>query len=164
MAPTSPPFPRSLKRTKAYESLNDLQPTIRNKPSGLVNYWPRVMSDTGPATARQPSTSMLPAISPPTAELTVASPQLTSHPTIPTLDSLYPSPSMLDATTPCFTQPSLPFPLDTCNHALQQMLAQAYSGPVRFIHLHGHLLIYLLCSLARFHGNTRRAERFTGLG
>jgi len=29
----------ALKRTKTYESLNDTRPTLRNKPSGLVNTW-----------------------------------------------------------------------------------------------------------------------------
>lgn len=29
----------ALKRTKAYESLTDVRPTIRNKPAGLVNNW-----------------------------------------------------------------------------------------------------------------------------
>ena len=31
--------PRALKRMKAYESFDDVCPTIRNKPSGLINTW-----------------------------------------------------------------------------------------------------------------------------
>jgi len=31
--------PRALKRMKAYESFDDVRPTIRNKPSGLINTW-----------------------------------------------------------------------------------------------------------------------------
>ena len=30
---------RTLKRTKTYKSFDDVRPTIRNKPSGLVNTW-----------------------------------------------------------------------------------------------------------------------------
>ena len=31
--------PSALKRTKTYESFEDVRPTVRNKPSGLVNTW-----------------------------------------------------------------------------------------------------------------------------
>ena len=46
---------RSLKRTKTYSSFGDFRPTIRNKPSGLVNNWPKVLAKTTVAAHHQPS-------------------------------------------------------------------------------------------------------------
>ena len=36
---------RTLKRTKAYANLEDVRPTIRNKPSGLKSDWHRTVSN-----------------------------------------------------------------------------------------------------------------------
>ena len=39
---------RALKRTKTYESFGNVHPTIRNKPSGLVNTWYNVTTTPSP--------------------------------------------------------------------------------------------------------------------
>lgn len=41
---------RALKRQKAYESLADIRPTIRNKPTGLINTWYDVAISSSPHT------------------------------------------------------------------------------------------------------------------
>jgi hypothetical protein len=46
---------RALKRTKAISSFNEVQPTVRNKPSGLLNDWPQVLAKTSPVMHQRPS-------------------------------------------------------------------------------------------------------------
>ena len=46
---------RGLKRTKAYESLADVRPTVRNKPAGLVNTWYDITTTPSPCQTAPPS-------------------------------------------------------------------------------------------------------------
>ncbi|KAF9779590.1 hypothetical protein BJ322DRAFT_1113390 [Thelephora terrestris] len=57
--PPSSYDPRGLKRTKTYASFNEVRPTIRNKPSGLVNNWRQVTTKTNTPLRHRSSTPML---------------------------------------------------------------------------------------------------------
>ena len=70
---------RALKRTKAFTALTDTRPTIRNKPSGLVNSWPRLLADASPTVYhRSPTLTMSPASSSTPAHSLVPSPSPSS--------------------------------------------------------------------------------------
>jgi hypothetical protein len=69
---------RALKRQKAYSSFSEVRPTIRNKPSGLVNNWPQALAKTSAASHRRTS--------------------LMSSTPSPSLHSATPPPSLLSAT------------------------------------------------------------------
>ena len=62
---------RALKRTKAYSTLEDVRPTLRNKPSGLKADWHGVVKPRAPYQSPSPDlddldhTSLMLAISPP---------------------------------------------------------------------------------------------------
>ena len=115
---------RSLKRTKTYSSFNEVRPTIRNKPSGLVNNWPRILAKPGPAPHRRvsPLTPSTPSSSTPSSSTQVfsATPSpLTPYwqpqpsPITPNSDSFDLSfdsfMSAPDTTTPFPSQPPSPF-------------------------------------------------------
>lgn len=48
-------YPRALKRMRAYESLADVRPTVRNKPAGLVNTWYDVTTTPSPHQTPSPA-------------------------------------------------------------------------------------------------------------
>jgi hypothetical protein len=49
---------RALKRTKAYASFNNVRPTIRNKPSGLVGNWSQVLTKAGSPLHQSPPSAL----------------------------------------------------------------------------------------------------------
>jgi len=124
---------RILKRTKTYSSFDKIQPTIRNKPSGLVNNWPRVLSKTGPATHRRvsplmPSTPSSSADVLPTTPIPFWQPQ--PSPIIPGTDSFDYFMSSPDAVIPFLGQPPIPFPLNTQSHQPVNGISQQFFQPV----------------------------------
>ena len=118
-----------MKRTKAYSPFNEVRPTIRNKPSGLVNNWPQVLAKTSAATHHWPSTltpltpsSSLSATPPPSSSLSATPPSSTCYwqpqpsPIMPNVDSFDPAMSAPDTVTPFLGQQSLSFHFNSQNH------------------------------------------------
>ena len=108
-----------MKHTKTHVSFNEVQPTIRNKPSGLVNNWPRALAKTSPAAHRRlsPLTPSTPSSS---TQLLSATPSpLTTYwqpqqsPVMPNVDSFGSVMSAPDTITPFLGHQSLPFHLNS---------------------------------------------------
>ncbi|KAF9783793.1 hypothetical protein BJ322DRAFT_1109639 [Thelephora terrestris] len=106
--PSSSYDPRALKRTKAYTSFNDIRPTIRNKPSGLVGNWSQVLTKAGSPLHRSPSSTL----STPSSSSQVLSPSVSTsweQDTFPMMSNTGPVIPVWDAATPFTnTGPAIP--------------------------------------------------------
>ena len=106
---------RSLKRTKTYSSFNEIRPTIRNKPSGLVSNWPRVLSKTGPTAHHRisPLTPSTPSTPSSSTQVLAATPtpfwQPQPSPVMPNTDTFNQFLSSPDTVIPFLGQQSPPF-------------------------------------------------------
>jgi hypothetical protein len=94
-----------LKRNKTYSSFSEVRPTIRNKPSGLVDNWPQVLAKTSAANHRRPS-APTPSTSSPSFTLTPSTPSssFTLTPSTP-LSSLSLAPSTPSPSTSYWQAP-----------------------------------------------------------
>ncbi|KAF9780629.1 hypothetical protein BJ322DRAFT_1023859 [Thelephora terrestris] len=106
--PSSSYDPRALKRTKAYTSFNNIHPTIRNKPSGLVGNWSQVLTKAGSPLHRSPSSTL----STPSSSSQVLSPSVSTsweQDTFPMMSNMGPVIPVWDAATPFTnTGPAIP--------------------------------------------------------
>lgn len=95
---------RALKRTKAYSALEDLRPTIRNKPSGLKTDWHKTVKR--PVLHQRVSTAHAQSGSSGSSSTFLSSPTVPRSP-LPDLDSDHVSSLLAISPPPIFSAPSL---------------------------------------------------------